>query len=184
MSEMIDDLRQDHKNIIRLLTLLEKQTSNLASGSYADYQLISDIMQYFVTFPDIYHHPHEDLVFGALKQRENNLSAIIDAIHDEHQVMASAAEIILDEIIQIQGNAIFSREIFVGRLQDYITLYYSHIEKEETELFSIAESRLQDEDWRKINVAMNMGTDPLFGKVLHDEYQNLFKAILTEVVEE
>lgn len=180
MSEIIASLRNEHRNLNKLLDLLACETDKLEQGEFADYQLIADIMQYFVNYPDVYHHPHEDLIFDILKQKGNNITGLIDEVYREHKKMAADGNEILDEIQQIQGNAIFSREDFVGRLRTYITEYHTHMDKEEDELFKAAEASLDDEDWRRIDLAIHTGEDPLFGRILDDEYRDLFKAILTQ----
>ena len=180
MTNVIDSLHQDHKNISRLLSLLEKQVDHFEAGEYADYQIITDIMHYFMNYPDVYHHPHEDIVFAALKRKDINVADLIDEITSEHQKMADDSAAIYDTMKQIQGNAIFSREEIVSQLRNYIANYHSHIEKEEEGLFARASSLLEDEDWRAINSEIGDTDDPLFGKIRDQEYKELYKVILSE----
>jgi hemerythrin-like domain-containing protein len=183
MSEIIANLRNDHRNLTKLLQLLSAETGKLEKGEYTDYQIIADIMQYFVNYPDIYHHPHEDLILNTLKNRNSQVTGPCTDIFSEHQEMASKGAEILDEIKQIQGNAIFSRENFVRQLKEYIACYHAHMEKEEEALFKIAEKYLNVDDWKKINLTIRMAEDPLFGRILDAEYNDLFKAIMAEAVE-
>lgn len=183
MSNVIDSLQQDHRNISRLLGLLEIQVDQFAAGEFTDFQIITDIMHYFMNYPDVYHHPHEDAVFAALKSKNVNVADLIDEISTEHQNMAKESAAIYDTMKHIQGNAIYSREEIVNRLRDYISTYHSHINREEEELFALASSTLEDEDWRKVNAEMTDTDDPLFGKIQDQEYQGLYKMILSEVKE-
>ena len=180
MSNVIDSLQQDHRNISRLLGLLEKQVDHFAAGEYTDFQIVTDIMHYFMNYPDVYHHPHEDIVFAALKSKNINVADLIDEISTEHQNMAKESADIYDAMKHIQGNAIYSREEIVTRLRDYIANYYSHINKEEDKLFALAKSTLEDEDWQKIDTEVTGTDDPLFGKIQDREYQDLYKMILSE----
>ena len=180
MANVLDTLQQDHKNIYRLLGLLEKQVDHIAAGEYTDYQVIADIMHYFVNYPDVYHHPHEDILFNAVKKKKINTANLIDEIVTEHQSMAEESATIYDEMKHIQGNAIFSRDEIVQRLRDYIAHYHAHIEKEETGLFALAKTALEDEDWQEINNEIGNTDDPLFGKIRDQEYQELYKLILLE----
>jgi len=181
MSEIISQLQVDHNNIARLLGLLAEQTSCLEAGEYTDLQLVSDIMHYFVNYPDIQHHPMEDLVFTALEGKEEGISVLIDELHAEHKTMAEESIRIHEEIIQMQGNAIFSREKIVNDLKNYIDTYYAHIEKEEEKLFALANKILTEGEWQKIENEMQYVDDPLFGKILNDQYTSLYKVILSEV---
>jgi len=184
MSEIITSLRNDHRNIAKLLILLSEQTSRLARGEFTDYQILADIMQYFINYPDIYHHPHEEQIFEILKIREKATTELIRRVSSEHQQIANNGTAILYEIKQIQGSAIFSREKLVGQLDNYISSYEAHMDIEESYLFQVAEKLLRPEDWQHIDTAMKTVNDPIFGKILDQEYQSLFKAILAETVPE
>ena len=180
MAKIIDVLLQDHKNIFSLLTLLEKQVKHFVAGEYADYQILTDIMRYFVNQPDVHHHPGEDIIFSALKRKNINVADLIDEITTEHEVMTAASATIYDEIKQIQGNAIFSRVEIIRRLTDFISQYHAHIDKEERELFALARTTLDDADWDRIDAEISLNDDPLFGKILDGEYRELYKVILAE----
>ena len=181
MPEIINQLQIDHQNINRLLNLLEEQTAHLEAGEYTDLQLIADVMHYFVNYPDIQHHPREDLIFSSIKDKASDFDDLIKEIYREHKTMAEDSIKIQEEISQMQGNAIISREKIVNDLKNYINTYYSHIEKEETKLFSLARNILTDEDWKEIDDKMQFVDDPLFGKILNDQYASLYKVILAGV---
>lgn len=181
MPGIINQLQIDHQNISRLLGVLREQTAHLEAGEYTDLQLIADIMHYFVNYPDIQHHPREDLVFAAIMEKEPGVADLIEDLYREHKSMAEDSIRIQEEITQMQGNAIFSREKIVTDLNNYINIYYSHIEKEEDKMFSLARNILSDNDWRDIDNEMQFVDDPLFGKILNDQYTSLYKVILSGV---
>lgn len=180
MTDIIQRLEQDHLNISKLLALLEKQTEHFARGEYTDYQIITDIMNYIVNYPDVYHHPHEEIIFDALKSKDKSTASLIDEITSEHAAMSAESAAILDEMIEIQGNAIFSREEIVTRLQKFIKNYHEHIRKEETGLFALAREKLGADDWQTVEDEIGGSMAPQFNTVLDKEYQNLYKIILSE----
>lgn len=179
MSTIIDTLHNDHKNIARLLGLLNKQVNIIEAGDNPDYRLMTNVMDYLVNYPDVHHHPHEDLVFDALKEKDINTADTIDEIVSEHQSMAVDSQTILDGLKQLQGNAILSRDEIVKKIRVYIQTYYAHMDKEEGELFSKARKLLTDEDWQTVQSEMKMIDDPLFGAILEEEYADLYKAIFS-----
>lgn len=183
MDSTIEKLHNDHKNIAKLLVLLKIQTEHLQAGEHADYLQIANIIDYFINYPDIYHHPNEELIFDCLKQKDINTADLIDEINSEHRSMALAAIEIQSEVSQIIGDAVFSREDFVDKLNHYISTYFSHIDKEEGELFPCAEKTMDAEDWQFIHAEIKREIDPLFGKILNNEYEELYKAILNSVDE-
>lgn len=181
MPEIIKQLQIDHRNIARLLGVLLEQTTHLEAGEYTDLQLIADIMHYFVNYPDIQHHPQEDLIFSSLTDKDPQLVDLVDELHHEHESMADESLRIHEEIKKMQGNAIISREKIVTDLKNYINTYYSHIDKEEGRLFTLAVNAMTENDWKKIDDEMQFVEDPLFGKILNDQYASIYKVILSGV---
>ena len=67
---IIDLLRQEHRNIEKLLFVLEQELSVFDRGERPDYEVIWAVIAYFQVFPDAYHHPQENAVFEKLKARD------------------------------------------------------------------------------------------------------------------
>lgn len=178
MSIVIEKLNNDHKNIAKLLNLLEEQVSHLEAGEFTDFPLIADIMHYFANYPDIHHHPYEDLIFDTLKTKDDSTAESIRKINNEHAQMAQASNRLFDEVNQLQGNAVFSRDELVQEFKNYISRFYEHMRTEENELFPKADRALSEEDWHSINAKINLDDDPLFGDILDQQYKNLYTSIL------
>ena len=41
------------------------------NGDESDYQLMKDIMHYMRHYPDLFHHPREDVLFGELVRNDD-----------------------------------------------------------------------------------------------------------------
>jgi hemerythrin-like domain-containing protein len=184
MLEIISNLRADHTNIAKLLQQLSAQAALLAKGEYINYQLLAEIMQYFINYPDIHHHPCEEQIFKLLRNHLPETGGTIDKITAEHNQIAKNGARILDDVKQIQGNAIFSRMDLSALLHAYIEAYKTHIETEERQLFQRAEQSLTPADWQEIVQAIKTCEDPLFGNALVGEYQSLYKSIMAQAVTE
>jgi len=66
---IIDSLRQEHRNIEKLLLVLERELSVFDRGERPDYQVIHAFIAYFLVYPHSYHHPQEDMIFEKLRTR-------------------------------------------------------------------------------------------------------------------
>ena len=64
---IMERLSQEHRNIERLLTILERELEVFDRGGRPDYEVIGAIISYFELYPEVYHHPQEDVVFAKLK---------------------------------------------------------------------------------------------------------------------
>ena len=180
MSEAIARIYADHRNVASLLRLLEHESRQLEQGEFTDYKLISDIMNYFVNYPDIYHHPLEDAIFAVLKNKDPNVADDVDKISAEHMTMVRDSQKILDDVTRIMGGDVVQRDDIVRELQEYVERYWRHMSAEEQTLLQKAESELDDDDWNAVDADSVRHEDPLFGKALKDEYQTLFQNILAQ----
>ncbi len=52
-AKVLEDLRQDHKNMSLLLNLLELESNRLFDGEQTDFELLEDIMHYMTVYPDV-----------------------------------------------------------------------------------------------------------------------------------
>src|SRR5579871_5511329 len=60
MSETMRRLRQDHANLSRLLTALERQVGAMERGGTVDWDIMQRIVEYCLAYPDLHHHPFEE----------------------------------------------------------------------------------------------------------------------------
>jgi hypothetical protein len=63
-------LHQEHRNIEKILLVLEQELSVFDRGERPDYEVVRAVISYFEVYPDAYHHPQEDMVFKKLKARD------------------------------------------------------------------------------------------------------------------
>jgi hemerythrin-like domain-containing protein len=76
MAETIGELLQEHRNMAKLLDLLEAELAVYREGGVADFDLIRDIMDYTTSWPERYHHPKENLIFAKLKDKGAEAEAL------------------------------------------------------------------------------------------------------------
>jgi hemerythrin-like domain-containing protein len=81
---IIERLCQEHRNIETLLAVLERELE-IDRRHRPDYDVIRTIISYFQVYPDLYHHPLEDLVFAKLKIRDPAAAAKVGNLAHEHQ---------------------------------------------------------------------------------------------------
>lgn len=177
MSETIQQLRKEHANVSALLKLLDDEIESLEGGATADYVLMLDIMQYMTHYPDLFHHPKEDLVFEKLIERDPQIGSVVDDVVKEHQLLKNQGI----ELIRSLRNVLNGFEPPHGRMRaqahQYVATLRKHMEREERELFPKALKTLQDDDWSEIESAVESREDPVFGKVIKKEYLSLYEKI-------
>ena len=82
---IIERLSQEHRNIEKLLAVLERELEVFDRGDRPDYEVIRAVISYFEVYPEVYHHPQEDLVFAKLRTRNPVAAAKVGDLSREHQ---------------------------------------------------------------------------------------------------
>ncbi len=89
MSEVIQVLRREHAHMASLVKTLEWQVSEFEKGGQPDYEIIRSAVEYFLSFPDLYHHPKEDMIFAVLEERDPTAAHTIGDLRHEHEMIAA-----------------------------------------------------------------------------------------------
>jgi hemerythrin-like domain-containing protein len=76
---IIERLSQEHRNIEKLLAILERELEVFDRADRPDYEVIRAVISYFEVYPEVYHHPQEDLVFAKLRTRDPVAAAKVGA---------------------------------------------------------------------------------------------------------
>lgn len=152
MNLLIEQLRDDHRQLVRILYHLEKEVkaiSGLLKVS-AKTETILDILDYIQVYPEIWHHPAEDVIFDMLLQKEiPEKQRLLDAM-EEHDIMETLTENLHQHLNKAVAGGDFSPARFIKSTNDYISRQLQHMEFEQKYLFPLAEEYLQQSDWDSI----------------------------------
>lgn len=180
MSEIMEQLKADHRNIARLLGTLERQMNVVHNEEHADFDLMHDIMVYMTHYPDHTHHPIEDLVFEKLVAHDSNASDIVSRLEREHLGLAEKSQRFLEMLRQVVDGALVERVAIEEAGRDYIAFLRAHMEVEDSEAFPRAEKALTEQDWKGVALGIKARTDPVFGPIVAKEFRSLFEFIQRE----
>src|SRR5512144_2966030 len=178
MTEAIRVLRREHANMAALVKTLEWQLAEFEAGGTPDYDVIRSVIDYFLRFPDLYHHPKEDLVFGRLKERAPAVAERIGNLRREHEVLGARTRELSAGLKAVLDEAQVPRESFLRWARAFIDLQSRHMQTEETTFFPAALEWLVDDDWKQLQAAMTTPEDPLFGERVGERFEHLHKSIL------
>ena len=178
MTTPIEDLGRDHRNMERLLALIEDQVDRFREGTPLDFDLLASVLDYIRNFPERCHHPREDLVFQRLLTRHPSATEAIGDLLKEHRQLAELTARLVEAVRYVELEMDVPRARLESVARDYIAACRRHIAEEERVFFPLAEQRLTDEDWREIEAAISAPDDPLFGPRVEKHYLNLHERIL------
>jgi hemerythrin-like domain-containing protein len=180
MSDPIPLWHTEHVNFANLLDLLEVQLDRFSRGKAPDYELMLDIMFYMTHYPDVLHHPKEDLAFARLAQRDASARPIVDGLAKQHARLKHDGDALVIALDDIVNGSITSREHVEAPGRAYIEAFRSHMDKEEAEILPLAAKPLYREDWVAIEAAIRQLDDPVFGKTRDERYAALRRQIARE----
>ena len=178
MSNIIQILLEEHRNIDKLLLVLENELEVFDRSEVPDYEILQAVMQYFEDYPENFHHPKEDMVFEKLKMRDPAAAERIGDVEAEHELETSRLRRLIEAVEEILAGREFLRQTFHDVVSDFIKHQRQHMDKEERLLFPAAVQRLRPEDWADIDARLNDRKDPLFNGVVETKFQALQRTIL------
>lgn len=173
IARILEELREDHRNLARLLDLLESECRDIPDDGEPDMELLLDIMHYMTIYPDAIHHPREDLVYTAMREHCTDLAEGLECVPDDHREIAKLGATLRTDIEAIISGAAVTRQHLLEDLVNYVGHLRRHMEWEETDLFPRADALTRDSDTATIDVSQHMGEDPVFGATTARSFSNL-----------
>lgn len=178
MVRVLDELRQDHRNMAMILAIVEGQSRLIREGRIADPEIVERAMDYSPGYPDLYHHPKEDVLFERIVRRDPTMRDRVERLMQEHRETAQLTRRFADAVRQVMLDFAVPRHRFVEVAEAYVAANRRHMQVEEGDIFPAAERLLGENDWTAIEAAIEQRTDPLLGGVLESRYHSLHNRIL------
>jgi hemerythrin-like domain-containing protein len=150
MVEIIEILRQEHRNIEKLLRVMEQELSVFDRGERPDYEVFGAVIDFFKKYPDSCHHPKEDIIYQKFKARAPDRAASIADLEVEHREGAVRLRRIAQVINSVLNDQELLRENVDRIVRDFIDNERKHIALEDEVIFPAIIDTLQPGDWAEI----------------------------------
>jgi hemerythrin-like domain-containing protein len=176
LPEAIVTLNDEHRHLGMLLQTLDERLERLDKAGTGDYFLLRDIVRYMHEYPDIAHHPTEDLMFERLVRRNPKMRENVDRLLSDHERLATDTA----ELLELLRAATEKRtRDAVEKVQAagarYCTSLSRHMEIEEGQMFPEAVRCLTHADWKSVQRNLEATEDPLFGETVQRDYRVLYE---------
>ncbi|KIZ47508.1 MULTISPECIES: hemerythrin domain-containing protein [Rhodopseudomonas] len=178
MSRIISMLREEHRNIARLLGVLEQELGVFDRRERPDYEIFQAIIQYFKEYPESCHHPKEDVVYQILKERNRAVAGAVGDVEAEHEIEGERLRKFAAVVDQVLADQELPRQTFHEAAKDFIEHQRRHMAKEEQLLFPAALETLTADDWKRIDSRIDERKDPMFDGETASKFENLHNTIL------
>ncbi|MCC5869979.1 MAG: hemerythrin domain-containing protein [Gammaproteobacteria bacterium] len=177
MTGMLDQLHQDHINMAELLELIERELRLLDGDEPADLALVYDALHYLTHYGDLYHHPVEDRLFAHLQRSDASIAAEVDRLQNEHRALFQKGKAFADVVQEIESEVAMERSEFKRLARDYLRAQRQHLDFEEQVMFPLARERMEAGVLDELEADLGVDTDPLFGRLVRQEYERLKSAL-------
>ena len=99
---VVEVLRQEHRNIEKLLCVFERELCVFDRGDRPNYEVVLGVIDYFKDYPDSCHHPKEDIIFEKLKSRDPVAAANIGDLRAEHEGAAKRLQRVAQTVERVR----------------------------------------------------------------------------------
>jgi hemerythrin-like domain-containing protein len=178
MAAVMEALREDHRNIARLLDALDHQISVFERGGDPDYDVLRGVADYFQEYPDRCHHPKEDVVFAAVRAVRPDVAAEIGDLPAEHRRVHERAGELGRLIDALLSETDVPRAAVVEAAREFIGAERRHMLFEDDRAFPLIEKTLGPSDWARIEAVLALGSDPLFGVLVEEKFKRLSQRLI------
>lgn len=181
ISNVLQTLYEDHANLERLFKLIEDEIGRIDDADFDPYfETLTLALEYCVDYPCHYHHPAEDLIYGALIRRAPELARKLVVITADHKALLRVTEAFSNAVASaVEGGAAKPVRV-LG--QEFLGHYRHHMRVEEAEIFPAAQQHLTPSDWSGIEMMAKIPIDPLFTDHVREAYRALNRRIVARGV--
>jgi len=175
---VVELLSREHRNIEKLLLILEHELGVFERGKRPDFEVVWAVICYFKVYPQVWHHPQEDMVFKKLRARDPAAAADIGDLAAEHRKGAEG----LRRVVQAVESALRDPDVLLptidSTIRDFIANERRHIAMEERDFFPAAIKALQPQDWAEITSTLRDQKHPLFSASVEARFDAVRQHIL------
>ena len=178
MVEIIEILRWEHRNIEKLLSVLEQELNVFARAERPDYEVIQAVIEYFQQYPDTCHHPKEDIIYEKFKALAPGRAASINDLQVEHREGAERLHRVAQVIDNVINDQDLLRESVDQIVRDFIDSERKHIALEDKIILPAMLDTLTAEDWADIALILAEWYGPPSKADFEEQFSTLRRNIL------
>jgi hemerythrin-like domain-containing protein len=179
MMEIIEVLRQEHRNIEKLLRVLEQELTVFDRAGRPDYEVVLAVINYFKDYPDSCHHPKEDIIIEKFKARDPVAATTIGDLEAEHQEGARRLHRVAEAVEGVLSDHILLRQTVDDIIRNFINHERQHMAMEERVVFPAVLNALRPEDWA--DIALKLANR--FGPPSEPDFEEQFSTLRRNILE-
>jgi len=172
-SQALDDLQAEHRFMVKLLDMLQEQVKLVAKDRRPDAELLLEIAQYFTSFPDLFHHPKEDLILRRLAALHPGTAGTIQTLESEHEEGRRELKRFVRAVVKLVLDPESDQDRFLSAALAFMENERRHMAWEEKSFFEAAASIMSPQDWEEIDGRLRAFIKPLCQREAQIRYERV-----------
>ena len=178
--KILDKLKRDHVNLLRLLDLLSSELDALCAGEETNFDLKIELLDYIEHYAEQVHHPTEDLIYAAVLPELDQGEKLLQRLSREHGELVGMAKRFRETLEGIVQGEVQTREEVEIRGREFVALQRQHVKLEEEEVFPLLAANLNDEKWQALESKAPQEEDPVFTRQDFNRFRSLIDYLQTQ----
>jgi hemerythrin-like domain-containing protein len=172
-----DVLKEEHRGIELMLSVLEQVCRKLDANERVDLGHLDQMLDFLKGFADKCHHmKEENLLFPAMGMVGFSKEAgPVAVMLDEHTLGRKYIAAMTEALAALKLGQADASPKLVGAARDYISLLSAHIAKEDNILFMMADMHLSSEVQSHLMKEFERVEREEIGKGVHEAYHEMMK---------
>jgi len=166
-------MSDEHQLILRMITLVEKNTEMMEQGKFRNWQFFLDAVDFIRNYADRFHHAKEEnvlfveLVKNGMPEKQSPIEAM-QMEHEQGRTFVRSLEEAAQKALSGEPGQI---PLIAENAKGYAELLRGHIDKEDTILYPLAERVLPEEVRERMLTAYDQAEEQTPG--LEERYRQL-----------
>lgn len=165
MVDLYQQLVKDHIVLSRVLETLDNAVSHYdeEDSIYPSLPLILDALTYIQSYPEVFHHPLEELAFTYLQQHNLGDQQVITEIRQQHRELEQETAYLSQQFNAIVNDCVVPLDTLKPRFDAFIKAQMHHLHTENQKIFPTLKA-LPESAWWDIASGIAIHQDPLFNE--------------------
>ncbi len=170
---MLNQLRQDHANMARMLHVLKLKQKTLAEGERPNFQLMREVVDYILDYQEGFSQPLEEICSQRLQELAPETAEVTERLAKDYRALKAQLKRLSNDLDMILMDAVVPMDRFADDLKAYLDAHHAYLRDERELLFPLLREHFAEGDLERLAEALPEGTTEELER-LQEAYPELY----------
>lgn len=151
---MLNQLRQDHANMARMLHVLQLKQKTLAEGERPNFQLVREVVDYILDYQDGFSQPLEHVCSERLRELAPETEATTERLAKNYRALKAQLKRLSGDLDMILMDGVMPMGRFADDLKAYLEAHRAYLRDERELLFPLIREYFAEGDLERLAEAL------------------------------